>query len=288
MKLFESKNSVRSPETFLVEKEEIFSDLAEKRGSFLFLGKYSMTEINVVLKKKNFFKEAQKRHLWPLDYDLDSSEFPPLQRLQIFHQSRSPENLIADLKIREGWFKPKNTLAVEFGLPEFRFLILEWLTMQNPLLSFSRDRSPLPGQKHPGLNLGKKVLDLFDYLARLERTDGLMAFPAYFHNALLFSRAFQFLNPAKTGEVKAVAKSFPDLSFKELSWIVYLECLKDNEGRWYEWKAEEQVHSHNKRLKEYFSSEKYKTIVRETQDRLSFAIDWKKFHQKCEEQDLCL
>lgn len=288
MKLFESKDPVRSSETFLVEKEEIFSELEEKRGSLLFLGKYSMTEVKAVLSKKNFFKEAQKRHLWPLEFEMDSSEFPPLQRLQIFYQSRTLENLIADLKIREGRFKPKNRLAVEFGLPEFRFVILEWLTMQNPLLSFSEDKSPLPGQKHPGLSLGKKVLDLFDYLVRLDRTDGLMAFPAYFHNALLFSRAFKFLNPVKTGEVTAIAKSFPEVSFKQLAWIVYLNCLRDKEGRWYEWKAEEQVHSHNKKLKEYFGSEKYKNIVREIQDRVSFTIDWKRFAQKCEEQDLCI
>ena len=92
-------------ESPLFEEKEIFSTLEGKRGTSLFLGRYTLNEVIAVLNKKIFFKEAQKRKLWPLDFDLDSSEFP-LQRVQIFYQEKKPGKMIVDLKIKEGTFYP--------------------------------------------------------------------------------------------------------------------------------------------------------------------------------------
>jgi len=267
----------------LFEEEEIFSTIEGKRGTSLFLGRYTLNEVIAVLDKKSFFKEAQKRKLWPLDFDLDSSEFP-LQRIRIFYQEKKPEKMIVDLKVKEKVFYPKKEIAAYFPLSEYKFLILDWLTLQNPLLNFSLEKSPLPGQSHPGLNLGKKVIDIFVYLARLSRKDGVLAFPNYFHNALLFSRYFHFLNPEKLGEVLAIRATFPDVSFKKLAWIVHLDCMRDKNGRKYEWEAEEQIFPINKALNKYFDSKAYKEKVKESQAQLSFEIDWKCYKKKISEK----
>jgi len=258
-------------ETSLLDETEILSDFSLRKGTSLLLGRYSLSEVIVVLAKKNFFREARKRKLWPLDYNLDSSEFP-LQRFQIFYREKKPENLIVDLKIKEGTFQPKNNEFLSSS--ELSFLILEWLTLQNPLLGFSEKKPALPGQEHPGLGLGKKVLDIFVYLARLTKKDGLLAFPAYFHNALLFSRYFHFLNPEKQGEILAIPKAFPQIPFKQLAWIVYFNCLRWKNDKIYEWKAEEQIYPLNKTLKAFFDSRVYKKKVRQIQGNLQFAIDW--------------
>lgn len=271
-------------ETRLIDEKDILSDLTGDKGSSLFLGKYAMNEVAAVLKKRNFFREAQKRNLWPLEFDLDSSEYP-LQRLQIFYKAKSPENMIVDLKIKEGAFRPKKSLASKIMLQEYKFLILEWLTLQNPLLSFSAERTPLPGQKYPGLGLGKKVVDIFIYLARITRQDGLLAFPAYFHNALLFTRYFNFISPEKQGEVQAIRKSFPEIPFKQLAWVVHLGCLKYREGKKYEWKAEEMVYPLNKPWKDYFDSKAYKGKVKESQRILGFEVDWDCHQKQMSEQE---
>ncbi len=247
------------------------------------MGKYTLNQVTAVLAKKNFFKEAQRRKLWPLDFSLDSSEYP-LQRLQIFYKEKKPEKMVVDLKIKEGTFYPQKKIPSFFPASEYKFLILDWLTLQNPLLDFSLEKSPLPGQKHPGLNLGKKVFDIFVYLARLSRKDGLLAFPNYFHNALLFSRYLHFLNPEKMGEVQAIKVSFPEVSFKKLAWIVYLECMKDKKGRKYEWEAEEQIFPINKALISYFDSKAYKEKVKESQERHSFEIDWECYKKKIKDR----
>ncbi len=270
-------------EDSLFEEGEIFSTLEGKKGTSLFLGRYTLNEVIAVLNKKSFFKEAQKRKLWPLDFDLDSSEFP-VQRVQIFYREKKPENMIVDLRVREKVFYPKEKIAAYFPLSEYKFLLLDWLTLQNPLLNFSLEKSPLPGQTHPGLNLGKKVFDIFVYLARLSRKDGVLAFPNYFHNALLFSRYFHFLNPEKLGEVLAIRATFPDVSFKKLAWIVYLDCMRDKNGRKYEWEAEEQIFPLNKALNKYFDSKAYKEKVKESRAQLSFKIDWECYRKKISER----
>jgi hypothetical protein len=279
MKIFSSKNNIPTKHSLLIEEEDVFADLLGEKSSVLFLGRYSLSEVAAVLKKRNFYKEAKKRKLWPLVFHMDNSEFP-LQRFQIYFQEKNPENLVVDLKIREGSFRPQKKLSSRVSLSQYKFLILEWLTLQNPLQRFSRDHTALPGQKYPGLNLGKKVLDLFVYLARLSKLDGLLAFPAYFHNALLFYRYFSFLNPEKKAEVLTIRKSFRDVSFKQLAWIVHLECLLDKHQTVYKWQAEEQAYPLNKEIKEYFNSKEYEKEVRESQEGLEFSIDWDCYKKK--------
>jgi hypothetical protein len=279
MKLFSPKSDAKPRESFIIEEKDIYSDLKGDKGSCLFLGKYSLTEVSAVLKKRNFFKDAQKKGLWPLEYHMDVSEYP-LQRFQIFFKEKKQENLVVDLKLKEGSFQPKEKFSSVFPLPRFTLLHLEWLTLQNPLLEFSGDLSPLPGQKHPGLNLGSKVLDLFIYLARLCKLDGLLAYPAYFHNAILFSRYFSFLNPEKQGEVLGIRKTFRRVPFKQLAWIVYLDCLREKSSGIYKWGAEEQVYPLNKVLKAYLESRQYKSTVKESMGKSQFEIDWECYKRK--------
>lgn len=267
--LFRNLRMVKNEPLF--NEEDVYAGLAAKKDwTSLFLGKYSLQEIFRVMEKRNFLKDAKKRKLWPLEYDLDSSQFP-LQRFRIYFRKKAPENVIVDLKIREGISQARNVMGLHF--PKSDFLILDWLTLQNPLKDFPPNRSPLPGQKYPGLGLGRKVLDLFIYLGRLLDKDGLLAFPAYFHNAVLFSRGFTFINPVKEAEVAAIHRLFKKVHFKDLAWAVYLNCLKDGEGQPYEWKAEEQVYPLSWTMEEYFSSKKYEETKKSTLSRLSFHVD---------------
>lgn len=263
----------------LVEESEIFSELEKKTGTSLFFGKYSLNTVLQVLEKRNFLKEAKKRKLYPLKFDLDSSNYPPLQRFRIFYLTKSPKNLIVDLKIRQGPFNLKIE-NIDYPLPKLDFLTLDWLALQNPLKNFSHGEYPFPGQDHPGLKLGKKVLDIFIYLARLINYDGILAFPAYFHNALLFSRYFHFINPEKEGEILAIRKSFRRIPLRELAWIIHLNCLRKKNGDIYEWKAEEQAFPLNKDLKKYFETKSYKGRVKASLEHQSFIFDEECFKKK--------
>lgn len=285
MKIFTSKNNISKKKPLFFEESEIFSELTKKKGTSLFLGKYSVNTILAVLKKNNFLNEAKKRKLWPLDIDLDSSEYPPLQRLQIFHRQKRPENVVVDLKLKKGNYFVREGKDPRLEKREFHLLFLEWLTLQNPLLSFTKNKTALPGQVYPGLSLGKKVFDIFVYLAESSKCDGLLAYPAFFHNALLFSRYFHFPNPEKQGELLVLRKIFSKISFKELAWIVHLNCLRGKNDKVFEWKAEEQIYPLNKLLKKYFNSKEYKEKVKKACLNRVYSIDWASYWKKIESKE---
>jgi hypothetical protein len=272
------KKKKKSTFTPLIEKGEIFQDISGVKGTSLFLGKYTMREAGAVLRKRNFYKEAKKRDLWPIDFKLDSSQYPPLQRLVIYYKEKNPDNVIVDLKIKEGTFKTKKDFPLE--ITGSKFLVLEWLTLQNPRLTFKEQKTPLPGQAHPGLSLGKKVIDLFSYVARLNKNQGIIAYPAYFHNALLFSRYFDFVSPAKKAEVEEIRRTFKKITFKELAWIVHLECLRDGKGKIYKWESEGMLLPFDKKLESYFNSKKYKDEVKKAREKADFSIDWECVRKK--------
>jgi hypothetical protein len=263
----------------LVDEREIFTELASKKGSSLFIGRYSLGEVLAVLEKKGFLKEARKRFLWPLAFEIDSSEFP-LQRFQIYLREPKPESLIVDVKVRETEFIPKELPDGPVPLPPQKAMAFEWLTLQNPLVKFNEQFTPLPGQIRPGLSMRAKILDIFLYLARLTRKDCLLAFPAFFHNAVLFSRYFHFWNPRKEAEVLAVRRSFRHMPFKQLAWVVHLNCLRREDGAVYEWAAEEQLYPITRPLKEYFDSRRYKDIVKSGWKSSAFSVDWAEFERR--------
>jgi hypothetical protein len=280
MKRSENKTAPFWKETPLVDEREIFTDLAVKKGSSLFLGRYSLNEVLAVLNKKGFLREARKRFLWPLAYELDSSDYP-LQRLQIFLREPGPDNLIVDVKVKETEFVPKEVAGLGApSLPPQKALAFEWLTLQNPLMKFGEQFTPLPGQTRPGLSMRAKIMDLFLYLGRLTHKDCLLAFPAYFHNAVLFSRYFHFWNPRKEAEVLAIRRTFRHMSFKQLAWVVHLNCLRRGDGSVYEWRAEEQINPLTRPLKEYFDSRPYRDIARSGRKPAVFSVEWAEFERK--------
>ena len=282
----ESSRKIDIPEpNSLIAEEDVFGGLGVRPGTSLFLGRYTIQEVFSVLGRKSFFKDARKRGLWPLAFDLDSSAYP-LQRLQIFLREKRPESLIVDLKIREGRFTPQGPPIPHFPKRPLRALYLEWLTLQNPLEGFTERRGSLPGQQHPGLGIGKKVVDVFVYLAKLMNLDGILAFPAFYHNAVLFSRFFHFLRPEKEAEVQAIRRTFARLPVKQLAWAVYLNCLRCGGGdAAYEWTADVQIFPLARDLKAYFGSKHYREAVRQSLRDRRFGMDEDEFERKIRSLD---
>ena len=91
-KIIRDKKKKKSSLTPLIERGDIFQDISGAKGTSLLLGKYTMREAEAVLRKRNFYKDARKRGLWPIDFELDSSQFPPLQRLVIYYKEKNPDN----------------------------------------------------------------------------------------------------------------------------------------------------------------------------------------------------
>jgi len=262
----------------------MFSRVGPSRGSMLFLGRYTLKEVMAVLAKKSFSREARKKNLWPIKYRMDSADYP-VQRLLIYWQEEHPDRVIVDLKIKEAEVRFAAPGQHGYRLSPQRCLLFEWLTLQNPRLNFDDRHPPLPGQLKPGLSLSKKYWKYsFTWPAYKYRCPG--GFSCLFHNALLFSRYFQFVNPIKQGEIKAIRKLFSHLPFRQLAWAVYLGCLKDEDGRVYEWQAEEQVVALSESLKNYLESRIYRGNIKTCGKTAVFSLDRNLFQLKCREHSI--
>ena len=112
-----------------------------------------------------------------------------------------------------------------------------------------------------------------------------MAFPAFFHIALIFFPRCRFINPQKMGEVLAIWKTYGKMGVSKLAWIVHLDCLREKDGKIYEWTADEQVLPLAKDLRNYFDSKAYEEKVKITQKRLSYSIDWECYRRKIRKEE---
>ena len=265
----------------LIDEGEIFGELAERRGTSLFLGRYSLAEVMAVLYGKGFFKEARKRGLWPLEFDLDSSAYP-LQRFRIFLKAKDPERVIIDLKIRETLFDPAGRDLPGFPARPIRTLNFEWLTLQNPKAEFSELHGALPGQQHPGLGMSRRIMQIFIFLGKRTHQEALLAFPAFYHNAVLFSRYFKFIRPEKEGEVAVIRRTFSHMPIRQLAWIVHLGCLRDAGGRPYEWQSEEQIAPLCDDIAAYLEARAYRERVKEAMRGAEFTVDWEAYEAKAQ------
>ncbi|RUS20261.1 hypothetical protein BC937DRAFT_95588 [Endogone sp. FLAS-F59071] len=163
---------------------------------------------------------------------------------------------------------------------KYTITIIEWLCMQDPKRSFTEDRPQLPGQEHPGLKIGRKVVNLLLDLAKKHGRDGMGNVPEHFHNAYLYQRkGYRFINPAFQGFFDSIIAELQfDLDTYGLavvSWAFKNGHLRDNQDRMIIWHPEDQIYPISSRLRAYFTSRAYRRLYdRYRHQHYGAHIDW--------------
>ena len=124
----------------------------------------------------------------------------------------------------------------------YRALGWDWVEMQDPTARPSPYRPVLPGQKHPGLGMFRSLTRLM--LAYVDHLglQALTAIPLYFHNAVLYSSSFYFLDSAVQGRFMAMCRDLLHDGLAPASWWVArqeVEMVERSTGlaQPYEWGA---------------------------------------------------
>ena len=252
----------------LISEKDIINQLQFTAGSSLFLGKYTLKEMFLIIEKIGLVKTANKIGFTELKIDLESPDVST-QRLTIYNKYKNKNNLIVDLLVSIEDFEPHQHNIDFFGPERLKYLTIEWLTLQNPKANFTQEKRKLPGQKFPGLGIKKELYILFRAMGRDLKVDGIQAKPQFFHNAMMYKDYFKFTNPEKEGEFRAVYQKFiEELGFYNLSWAVYENCIKYGFLRKnYAWKCGSQLFPLRKRTINYFNSSDYKRKVEESKKR---------------------
>lgn len=143
----------------------------------------------------------------------------------------------------------------------------------------------LPSQYHTGLGITKEIHQCVQLYSNRQKRDGISNTPEQWHNALQYLKLttpFRFLNPTYEGIFlsinDAVQQDIVSHGFVEVAWAVASKCLRrrDN-GEAFEWIKLEQISPLSTLLINYFSSERYQSIVNENYHPENLYIDWARF-----------
>lgn len=239
------------------EENDLLAQLESKKGSSLWLGRYSPDEIRRSLEACGILPDLRARGLDRFEiaiHPLEDFE----QELRIYSHSPVEQALLAEARLREVLFCPKTPMQETFSRLRPKMLEIDWLMMQNPTATFTAERPPLPNQSHPGLGQARRVVKLLLHLCKKRKLSALVNYPQNFHNAYFYRSHFNFYDPAEEARLQAISRDLGHISLPVLSWAIELGCIEDVHcGEPFEWKSSAQISAVFPEIREYFSSAWY-------------------------------
>ena len=158
----------------------------------------------------------------------------------------------------------------------YRVLTIDWLALQNPQASFCAERPRLPGQEHPGLGIGWRVMTLLARTVERLGLDGFVTVAEYLHNAELYAREMPHLDPREAGRLSAMLRTLRTseaLTTPQASWAMEWGLVYEDGGDVARWRGELQVAAEHGALRAHLTSPRYRDRAREAADRFRFVLD---------------
>ncbi len=259
------------PEDQEISLADIERFLSESdRKNHLFLNFYTRTGLCEALEQYGAFDRLRRREFDPY------LSFAPLDSERYILHLTDKENgpVLIELICRLTTLKAKNSQAEVNTGDLFDLLAVEWILLQNPRAKFTDERPPLPGQKYPGLGIGREIITLLQIMTERLEKDGMLAIPAHYHNAVLYNPSFRFFSPEKEAELKALERDLADLTLTQASWAVEQGLVIDKETKnKFEWHPEEMIWPRTEKLEKYFSSDYYCNLLAKTLEKKQFYVD---------------
>lgn len=155
----------------------------------------------------------------------------------------------------------------------FEVLFVEWMLLQNPRATFTPERSPLPGQEHPGLGLLHDAVALYVVVCERLELDGVAFVPSHYHLAAQGNRYLHFLEPEAQARFEALREILEPLGLGEASRVLDEGRVRDAAtGESVAWVPAPMLLPVSERLGKRFG-EAYERQVREARTRLRFRLE---------------
>ncbi|XDD47198.1 hypothetical protein AB3N60_03685 [Leptospira sp. WS39.C2] len=156
---------------------------------------------------------------------------------------------------------------------QFPMIYIDWLLTQNINFEPGDIKKELYfGQEYPGLNVLNEFTDFIRVLSKRLGTSGAFNVPEYFHDAVLFSRKFRFIDPEKEGTFRALVKIFRGTNLRSLSSQIHQNRVQYENGETYEWKYGEMISCTDPYLEKKVFHEAYFRRVDEVKEKLKFRL----------------
>ncbi|MEM7135204.1 MAG: histone deacetylase [Myxococcota bacterium] len=248
---------------FSLTEEDLMGDLAgPTRQSRRLLDYYTSHGVEFVLEEYGLMDELRELGFEEPRLSMDPSD-PQRQRVSMHGHKDGEEHLLVELLV--GLSTRSAPAGVEPG-QDLRFLSIEWMMLQNPTESFSLRRPQLPGQTHPGLGVGERLMNMLLQAARRLELDGISHNPSRYHIAFIGASQFIFLDPVLQGRFEALRAALGDMDLAEAAWLMERGEVVDGEGQRIEWAPEVCVVPVGERMFQYFASAGYQEAKAEARN----------------------
>ncbi len=284
-----SLRSLADPDALLSEED---LDPRSWRTDGYFLGFYSAHGLERALEAYGIFARLEAMGWRDLRIELDLPDRTD-QRLRLFGSGHGRRDaVLAELIAHEGEIEmpplgaPAAALHERACATSYAVIVLEWMLLQAPGRPFRPDRPRLPGQRWPGLGIGAEVLELVYRMGKRLERDGVIAFPAYYHNAVLYRARFRFVSPEDEGRMLAYARDLAPLTLAQASWAFELGCVRDrHSGEPVHWRGPELCMPLAPPLERRFAEPAYWARVREAAERCRVCVDMALFDRRKAEEE---
>jgi len=248
------------------------------RTDHLFLGYYTEEMVTERLEYFGVLPKLRQKGYLNLRVSLDTKD-PEHQYLRVY--ADPGERLLAEAIYHEGEFRTRAPFASLLHGHRFHMLFIQWMLLQKPDAEFTPERPQLPGQRHPGLRVAKEVVTTLTALVEKQNFDGMLVSPEFAHNAIMYMRAFQYVDPYSQGKLLALKRDLAEVSLADSSWGIELGCVRERDtDEVFQWFHDEMCYPRRRRLIAYFGSDAYQKRVAHTLEKTHFVFDRALFEER--------
>ncbi|MFQ5350711.1 MAG: hypothetical protein ACE5EG_09740, partial [Thermoanaerobaculia bacterium] len=240
---------------------EVLGSLGPATHRTRFLGHYSRHGLELLFETARFFERLRALGFAhpTLDMDLDN---PAGETLRLFSSSDRSE-LLMELRVRRD----------SRSLPGMELLRLEWLLLQNPRAMFTGERTPLPGQTHPGLGLAADIMSILILITERLELAGILFVPSHYHLGSKGRKFLRFLDPDDEGRLRAIERAVGHLPLVAATNAVAEGRLRDRAtGEPAEWRPAAMVVPTTKRLRDRVHGDDYESAAQAATEQYDFTL----------------
>jgi len=254
-------------------------DLSVENAPSKLFGYYSSNGVRYALETLGVFKLLEAQGF--SDFKVEVTGYDAwTQLLRVWGHNGGRSFLLTEGRFRNSsWTVPAEAplLKSECGNRSFNVAFIDWMTLQNPLADFTPERPRLPGQEYPGLGIVHEVLEVFYAVARRLRLDALLVVSDRFHNAVIYSPSFFFVDPRRQAELVAIRQAGTGRSLQDMALALEAGLLYRDRSEPYVWHGDLMISPLAVKIQDAHQRCGYAEKVDQLSRGLDFEFDWPTF-----------
>ncbi len=219
------------------------ADLLDKNAGRRFLDFYGADGIRLAMERYGI--EAALHRRGYEDLEIETHAHDDRHTLLVNGSAAGTTYRLVELVVRRDRLVPEAIPEMPaLSADGYDVLTVDWLLLSHPLGELPDGRCLLPGQDHPGLGIGERVLELLYRMVERLRLDALATTADHFHTAMLYRREMPFWDPVHEGRVRALAGLLLEreqLTLAQASWALEWGYVRNAVDAVHTWTGEAQA-----------------------------------------------